>query len=246
MNRESSTIVKRALLELFYRRREQELDQLAPRVLVLLAFHWIGMDRGFAAIETLQTHTDRLIVWADKELAEQYGVQEIIRKAATDHIIWYDRWKDSVKDSFDYLLIPVLSFSLASRIARLDDANPFVRLIFWALCSGKPVAALADGIDPHQSSWGDQGFRHSTPALKQELRSLLETLKGFGIRLLKPEEIPAWLMPQSETKRQVLTAEDILAAHAAGQSEIRITRNAIVTPLAADLANEYRVKIDMK
>jgi ribonucleotide reductase alpha subunit len=148
----------------------------------------------------------------------------------------------------DLLFIPVLSLSLLGRIAALDTGHPFVRLILQALCAGKPVGALSLSADPDNWAWSEQGYVHIPPLLREEMNSLLAKAAGYGIHILVADAIQHWLTsacdftirPQS---KQIITAEDVESVRRLGRSRMALQPQALVTPLAADLARQYGIKL---
>lgn len=246
MDSRHSTVAASALLGLAYRSREQELNKDFPRVLILLAGHFIGMEEGYAAIEQLNRTRLRLRLAADEQLLRDITVQELAAKTGVDDIIAPATLRSCSPQAAGLLFIPVLSLSLLSRLAQLDAGDPFVELIVRTLCAGKPVGALTLGANPGHYRWGEQGMFQAPLRLKDELKRKLEAIADFGITLLEPDQVSRWIdtaQTQPKPGRQVLTAEDIQAAARLGTTSIRLAAPAVITPLAADLAREHGIEI---
>ncbi|MBY9081388.1 hypothetical protein KIH86_11815 [Paenibacillus sp. HN-1] len=143
--------------------------------------------------------------------------------------------------NIQYLFIPVLSFSLMSRISRLDDESSIVRMILQGLCSGKKVAALRSGAEDGGPEWMARGLS-MPPAMRHEAAAMLGTLRSYGITLLGSEVIEDWIASGSE-KKVLIAGEDILSAVSSGVTELKPGRGSIITPLARDLAAQYGIQI---
>lgn len=246
MDSRHSTIAENALLGLSYRSRIAALNEKYPRVLVLLAGHFIGMEEGYAALRNLSTGSNvRLRLWAEEPLIETKSAGELAQCTGIDDLIHPRQAHTLSPADADAVFIPVLSLSLLSRLVQLDTGQPFVRMIVESLCAGKPVGALTLGAEPEHYRWGEQGLAQASPLLKETMRGMLSTLAGYGIKLLSPADAGSWL-PSSHAvppKKQVLTEEDILAALKLGSTAIRLRGPAVITPLARDTARQYGIEI---
>jgi hypothetical protein len=239
-----SSVAASALLGLAYRSREQELNKDFPRVLILLASHFIGMEEGYSAIGQLEQNRIRLRLAADEQLLRDLTVQELAAKTGVDDILAPAALRSYSPEAADILFIPVLSLSLLSRLTQLDTSDPFTELTVRFLCAGKPVGALTLGANPGHFRWGEQGMFQTPPRLKDELKHKLGAIDGFGVTLLEPDQVNRWISSaHAKPGRQVLTAEDIQAAVRLGTTSIRLSAPAVITPLAADLARQHGIEI---
>ncbi|AIQ64848.1 hypothetical protein PSTEL_18735 [Paenibacillus stellifer] len=143
--------------------------------------------------------------------------------------------------NIQYLFIPVLSFSLMSRISRLDDESPVVRLILQGLCSGRQVAALRAGVEDDGPEWTARGCS-MPPAMRREAANMLGSLRSYGVTLLGSEGISEWIGGSRE-KKELIAGDDILSAVSGGVTELKTGRGSIITPLARDLAAQYGIQI---
>lgn len=246
MDSQHSAVAANALLGLSYRSRAAALQEDYPRVLVLLAGHFIGMEEGYAAVRSLSSEKIRLQLWAEEHLLAAKSAGELVSRTGVDDLIIPTSTPLSLADA-DALFIPVLSLSLLSRLTQLDTNHPFVNLIVASLCAGKPVAALALGAEPEHYRWGEQGLAQASPLLKAEMHAMLGKIEGYGIKLLEPDQVCKWLSGVSggkaAHKKQVLTAEDIYAAYKLGRTSIVLNGPAVITPLAADTARQYGIDL---
>jgi hypothetical protein len=247
MDSRHSTVAENALLGLSYRSRTAALNEEYPRVLVLLAGHFIGMEEGYAAVRSLNTGPVRLRLWAEDQLLGAQGAGELARCTGVDDLVLPGQSGLLSPAGTDALFIPVLALSLLSRLVQLDTGHPFVSLITQTLCAGKPVAALTLGAEPEHYRWGEQGLSQASPLLKGTMRSMVSVISGYGIKLLAPSDIGGWLAGgTSPPKKQVLTEEDILAAVKLGRASILLNGPAAITPLARDTARQYGIEIQIE
>ncbi|KUP23276.1 hypothetical protein [Paenibacillus sp. DMB5] len=244
MDSRHSTVAANTLLSLAYRSREEELNKDFPRVLVLLAGHFIGMEEGYTAIRRLDRSGLRLKLAADEQLLKNHTAQQLAAKTGIDDITTSAALHSLAPDAADLLFIPVLSLPLLSRLSMLDAGDPYVELIIRFICAGKPAGALTLGAEPGHYRWGEQGLLHAPRGLKTAMKHKLEAIEGFGITLLEPDQVDHWITSaQSRLHRQVLTAEDIQNAVKLGRTSIHAAAQAVITPLAADLARQYGIEI---
>lgn len=87
MDSRHSTVAENALLGLSYRSRTAALNEEYPRVLVLLAGHFIGMEDGYAAVRGLSTGNFRLRVWAEDQLLGTNSAGALARQTGVDDLI---------------------------------------------------------------------------------------------------------------------------------------------------------------
>jgi hypothetical protein len=242
MDRAGMGYMERVLLEIYYRGREEAIHRVCPRVTVLLTHNPVGPDLCRLIVDILPHERAVWEIWADDRVYLQSTAEKIrlIGKEKRD-------WVEEAKDCLDFLLLPSPSFSLISRIIALDDSCPFAALALWALFSGKPVGVLTPGVDPYHRSWKEAGLDGSVPLLKQEVRKRLSLLRGYGVTLLEPEQIREWLQSAAPGGKSVVTEADIRAAAKRGFGSVfTVSRKALVTPLAADLASAYGITIEKR
>lgn len=238
-----SARVHYTLLELLYRNREEELERDYPQVLALLSHHSIGFQAGIRNLRALVRHPIRLWGWAEDEVRAAYDPRVLNRLTGMDS--WFHSRADmeAAAKRFRRFFIPVLPFSLVSDIVRFNDRRPIVRVIMEALLRGHQVTALTVSADPYHVLWRKEGFHHGTPSMKRDLYQQLQQLRSYGIQLVDEQDVQAVVRRTERAKRRVLSKADIVYAHEYGEKEIRITGETLVTPLAADLANEWGIRI---
>ncbi|WP_342563014.1 hypothetical protein NST84_26205 [Paenibacillus sp. FSL R7-0345] len=244
MDSRHSTVAANTLLSLAYRSREQKLNKDYPRVLILLTSSFIGTEEGFTAIRQLERSRMRLKLAVDEQLLHNHTAQQLAAKTGIDDIATSAALRSLAPVAADLLFIPVLSLPLLSRLSMLDAGDPYVELIIRFICAGKPVGALTLGSNPGHYCWGEQGLLHAPPGLQAALKNKLEGIEDFGITLLEPDQVNHWITSaQPRLHKQVLTAEDIQDAVTLGRTSIRLSAQAVITPLAADLARQHDIEI---
>ncbi|MEW9671963.1 hypothetical protein [Ammoniphilus sp. 3BR4] len=239
-----SALVRNTLLTLSYRHRPEALDREYPVILVLLTHSVVGMEEGFRCIESLNGENVRLKLWVDDQVASRYAIQEVIRETGSDDLCFEE--STALRESaYSHLLVPVLSYSLASRVVSLDDREPFSRTILQALMRGKKVAGLPLAADPYHPQWSRNGFGNASPLLKQEMKSRLQQLRGYGIEMLEADQVKGWIARSNRLSagRNLLSQHDVLSARAKQQQVIDVPPHTIITPLARDLALQYGIEL---
>jgi hypothetical protein len=239
-----SALIKNTLLTLLYRNKQEELERNYPKVLTLLSYSMVGMQQGMECVKTISKEHMRIRLLVDDNMTKHYQASSLAEITSIDDVVWTEEWAESIQ-TYSYIFIPILSFSLVSKILNFDDCHPFSRIIFEALFQGKKVGAVTTGADPYQHVWQESGYNRMSPFLKAEMRSQLHKLRGYGIELLDAEQITGWFQRGNEKlrSRPVITREKIEEANHQHQNHILISSNAIVTPLADDLAKQYGIEI---
>lgn len=229
-------------MELLYRHQEEQLAHKHPQVLALLSYHMIGMAEGFNSLKQFRKQGVRLWIWAESDVLNVYRPLELIERTGTDSWLWTDREVDSRLPSFQYVYIPVLSFSLMSDILALNDRRPAVRFVLEALFSGKTVSALSVGADPAHPVWKGKRWDRGAPLLQLEIKRKLNQLRSFGIHLVNDDLSDVFQIPPGERKK-VLTERDVVSARKEERQEVRVSKGDLVTPLAADYAQAHGIRI---
>ncbi len=243
LDQRQSAQVRYTLLELLYRGREEELEQTHPQVLALLSYHHIGFEAGLRCLRNLGNSRFRLWGWAEDEVRYNCKDCDLIQLTGMDNWLFGSQDTSSITKRFRHFFIPVLSFSLVSDIVRFNDRRPFVSVILKALLQGEQVTALKVGADPYHVLWRKEGYYRGTPSIKQELYTQLQQLRRYGVQLVDENDVHTVIGRTLQSKRSLLTQQDIAYAHERGESVIRAERSTIVTPLAVEVANEYGIRI---
>jgi len=152
-------------------------------------------------------------------------------------------WKTMIR-SFDLVVIPVLTFTLSSKIANLIADDLPSRLIIQALIEKKPVIAGMEELTFLT--------RHSAQLPKPLVAAMnthSEAAKSMGIREIQLRaiemEVGRLIGAAGKLSRgnNVITRADIDAALMEGRKTLELARGTIVTPLAREFAEKMNLKI---
>ncbi|MFZ3578996.1 hypothetical protein [Virgibacillus sp. DJP39] len=214
-------------------------------VLAILFFHINGMDRGLSSLRELHENNSnvRVRICAEQQVFENYNVAELAGLIGSDDWISL-KDLDCRKEEISHFYIPVLPFSTVTDLLNFNDARPSIRILLWALMTGKKVSAFAAGADPYHSIWKEAEMDKGTAFLKHEMKTNLQKLKGYGIDLLKnTDDIQRYFQKKNY---QVITAEEIKRQADAGLRSMKLEKGTIITPLARDFARKYQIEIGEK
>lgn len=239
-----SALVRNTLLTLSYRQKPEALDREYPSILILLTDSVVGMEEGFRCIQLLGRERVRIKLWVDAQVTSRYAIQEVAVETGIDDL-YLEQPKAVGEREYSHILVPVLSYSLASRVVFFDDREPFSRTILQALFQGKKVAGLPLAADPYHAEWSRSGFGNASSFLKHEMKSRLQQLRGYGMEMLEADQVAGWIHRENRrlAGRPLLSQYDILTAHANQQQVISVPSHTIITPLARDLALEYGIEL---
>ncbi|VEF47166.1 Ethanolamine utilization protein [Bacillus freudenreichii] len=249
LNRQSA-LAESTLQELYYKNMSSPENVRPKIVLALLFYHMNGLDEGLKGLRELQERLGRHIrirICPDQLILEHFNVTELACKTGIDDWVSLET-AEKLKEKVDYFYIPVLPFSTVSDLLNFNDRQRPIRLLLWALMSGKKVCAYTAGADPFHSIWKEAGLDNGTPFLKHEMKKQLERLRGFGIQLFKNNaQLQTYFKPAALRKEnQIITAETIKKHAETGKRLIEVGQGAIITPLARDVAKERQIEIYRK
>lgn len=235
---------------------ELPVAKSSVRALAIFTGGTIGLEQSLSEIKQLQG------------LGFEFSV---VLSRAAEKVIGIDRIKEQLGSSIsiidsqvshpgkllresDLVLVPVLTQNTAAKLA-YTIADTFVTtLIMQALMMGKPVIAALNGADPQAKLRIEANMGKSSPGLLQSLRSNLDKLKGYGIKLVQATSLAAesqkLLAPvvqnvkaSVKNKKTVIGATAVKAVIANGLKQLTVSQGAIVTPLARDVARDLGVEI---
>jgi len=243
---------------------ESLADQVVARLrarrqtaLVLFTGTDLGLAQAAAAIQTLRREgwTLRLVF---SEAAVSLMLPERLRGlGAQADPAGAGPELDALLAGCGSVLVPALSVNAAAKVAWGFRDCLASRLLARALELGLPVIAATDGCCPDDPERAISGFR-VTDAYRSRLRTNLEALGSYGIRLVSAEALAdtarGLLAPEAGPARPAAAVAAVPARPAgacrarAGQravfsrsdaaqcraGELRLGRDVLVTPLAAD------------
>ncbi|MFD1706756.1 hypothetical protein ACFSCZ_08420 [Siminovitchia sediminis] len=249
LNRQSY-LAESILQELLFRNRVMEEGKRQKTMLALLFYHMNGMDEGLGTIKELHACSGgnlRIRLCPDHSILEYYDKIDLASKAGTDDWISLDEAEQQIS-RIDYVYIPILPFSVVSDLLHFNDRHREIRLLLWALMSGKKVSAYTAGADPYHPIWKNAGMDRGTSFLKHDMQGQLQKLKSIGIDLLNHHHELSYYINSAviSGSKQLITAETIQQYADAGEQRIDVRHGAIITPLARDVAREYDIEINEK
>lgn len=134
----------------------------------------------------------------------------------------------------DCLVLGSLAFGLAGRLSRLEDDDPFVRVIVSARLRGLPVLVVRDDLEPAAGISGEIVRRAS---------SLLRDLEQLGLDVLPSEDLANRLERLSagrsvaaRTVGGLVTETEVERLHESGERRLVLPPRTLVTPLARSRA----------
>ncbi|MDR3438610.1 flavoprotein [Telmatospirillum sp.] len=158
---------------------------------------------------------------------------------------------DALLDGCEQVLVPALSINTAAKVAGGIRDSLASELLARALERGLPVVAASDGCCPDNPERMARGFLVAD-AYKARLRSNLEALQSYGIRLVRAADLAAAVQgapartivgvaarPMGTTgsgEKRIFSRSDAVQCR---EGELRLDHDVLVTPAAAD---ELRVR----
>jgi len=169
-------------------------------------------------------------------------------------------WFSALKET-RAVVIPLLSVNTLSKASQLIADNLVTNLILHAFLMEKKVVVAKNGVDTMARG---RHFQKGTPALRQAIQRRLQTVESYGCRLTDVNElrnnvnsilsgnrvVPAGEGNRFETvqrniyaySRKMVTAAVIRRAQLQ-KSDLKISSQSLITPLARDLAMQHGVAI---
>jgi hypothetical protein len=154
----------------------------------------------------------------------------------------------------DILVLPTFCFQTAAKVARLIGDDQESAIVLSALVQGKPTLATKDGFGLCEVLIND--------AIREEIDGVLAKLENYGMVFCETGRLydtfqqmtdplstadrggkakKAEIHPSAALK--LVTVKDIQSAVNDRQNTIEVAPGGIVTPLAADQAREYGIRI---
>lgn len=141
----------------------------------------------------------------------------------------------------DVLLLPNLTLSMLAKLALTIDDTLSAWLVIQAQFKGKIIVAATDNIEN-----GVEEMLWTPASVKSKQTGYLQQLQRDQIKLTVLRKFPEavkWAVDYSQQKRPTLLAKHI--EHLADQkhTHVDLPENAIITPLARELAREYKMEL---
>jgi len=140
--------------------------------------------------------------------------------------------------NYSTIFFPVIGFSLARRLAALDDDDQFVHLAVSSIISGKSVCVATDSIIPGENVM-------PSPLINEASNEITKSLSGIGVKLLPISDFTSNIsFKKNLFQGKVITEETIKEFRENKLWDINILPNVVVTPLAKDKAKELGIRIN--
>jgi len=140
--------------------------------------------------------------------------------------------------NYSTIFFPVIGYSLARRLAMLEDDDQFVQLAVSAIISGASVCVATNSIMPDKKVV-------PFPLLNEGSNEIMKRLSGIGVRLLAISDFAtAICIKKNLFQGKVVTEETIKEFRKNNVWDINILQNVVVTPLARDKAKELGIRIN--
>jgi hypothetical protein len=174
-------------------------------------------------------------------------------------------WLLSLKEA-RAIIVPLLSLNTLSKVSMLIADNLPTNLILHGLFFGKTVLASKTGAHPDGAHWNQNSdSRQSSRALREALLKRLQIVENYGCYLtdthMLREAVNYFLKDEQGSKvggpiktgqksnssihivENVVTSAKVRQAYILGV-DLTVSPDAVVTPLARDLANQYGVTLN--
>ncbi len=234
------------------------------RVLVVFSGNKAGADMALGQIRQLHdlpaTEAVELTGYASWSAGQLIGIEKLSQAAGIGEILTDQtlRSPQEVVRRTDLIILANPSQNLLAKVALGIRDTCSTELLALALISGKPALA-AGGLEDLAGTLegadvpGGPGVARMPPSYRKMLEEYLARLSSFGVRFVPPDRlawaVSDWLKPglsEGARGKRVITREDILEAVKNGGREIILQANAIVTPLARDLASERGIHLKVQ
>ncbi|MDQ7822131.1 MAG: hypothetical protein RDV48_04985 [Candidatus Eremiobacteraeota bacterium] len=147
----------------------------------------------------------------------------------------------------DFLIVPVMTMTLCSKIASLIADDVPSRVTLQALVEGKPVLVGAEEI-----SFLNRFSARLPKPLVSVLNAHCEVMRAMGLTEIPLASLETELVkllsrqPQEGRAGNVITKADVQAAFDEGKRRLEFLRGTIVTPLAREYAEATGVEIILR
>ncbi|MDF2569448.1 MAG: flavoprotein [Sporomusa sp.] len=236
-----------------------QLDGPHHKVMAIFTGGTIGLETSLEELRALQAISTELTVVLSEAAEKVIGLNWIHEKLGShvQVVTTQSPYPGKYLRAADIVLVPVLTQNTAAKLAYTLSDTMVSTLIIQALMLGKPVIAARNAADPEDGWRIQKNMAKTPPALKMALQGNLTKLETYGIQLASVEhlaesakkilipECKAQVAQSSEksSKRKVLDADTVRRAAQSGAKAVNTPRNAIITPLARDIARECNIEI---
>jgi hypothetical protein len=115
------------------------------------------------------------------------------------------------------------------------------------MLKGKKITIVEDAANPYSAIIREANLDKGTSLLKGELFAQLKKVQGFGVTLIRSDQVKAHFKMESIAKhKKLLSEEEVLNASRNKQQEIVVSKGTLVTPLARDTAKDLGIRLTIK
>lgn len=241
----------------------EKASLIPKRALAIYTGGTIGFEQSLLELQKIQTaHVEVSVVLsaAAEKIIDMDRMKELLGRNIP-LITTQSPYPGKLLREVDFVLVPVLTQNTAAKLAyTLADSLPST-LIFQGLMLGKPILAAGNAADPRDDCRIKMNLGNSPPGFSAALQQNLKKIASYGIELVSVEELATASQKlieridrksadglrenqaASPEKKSLVDVATIKAAASKGLFRIVIGRNCIVTPLARDVAREYRIEM---
>lgn len=236
---EIKALVERVLAELADRAPVPPSEPTGPSALVVFSGALLGFEDALASLKRLRSSGMRLD-YVQTDAAQHILDQDAIAAAGLTPA------SESLTKSHDLLIVATMTVNLAAKVAHGIGDCLASNLMAEFIMRGAPVIASVAGAcpdSPEKKGW----FPNMPPSYQAMLRSNLEVLRSFGVRLAGAGNLDRAALkavgrsgpPECQEK---VISEAVVRSFAPG-STVRISPKAVVTALAHDSARTLNITL---
>lgn len=225
-----------------------------PQALAIITGGTIGLETGLGELRSLQATGLNLAIVLSEAAEKIVGIARIKKELGkhTEIVTAHSPYPKELLQQADLVLVPVLTQNTAAKLAATITDTMASYLLLSALLQNKPVLAAIDAADPGNRS--NVQMSKLAPALREALETNLVKIGTYGVQLTNVAKLASEAkkllikpcegdLPTNPGKKKVLDAEAIRNAVLNGEKIITVPADTIVTPLALDLARDYKIEI---
>lgn len=175
---------EKRLIEFLAQRVMEKLLERRKQALVVFTGAMLGAEEAVSSLEKLRSEGYELWLFFSHSAAQRLDVEQI-RTKLTPQALWVGtpgETPEALSARFDTVIVPTATVYTASQVAQCMAGTPASSIILDALMRGKRVVMATDGCCPDNPKRVQRGF-HIPPAMKETMRSHLQQLQAYGVKL---------------------------------------------------------------
>ncbi|MHA2331608.1 MAG: hypothetical protein ACXAEU_06250 [Candidatus Hodarchaeales archaeon] len=221
---------------------KREVSRSSPepfRVLAIMVHPGRGLDHLCEALVRMAREQVPALVWTVQEVDDIIHVSSLSTSLPTMKVLLREKNNFRLPDftNLEMIIFGSFSFELADNLINLKDGNIFVNVLIQGLLAKVPVHILT----PFPLSDLSDEYKPSS-RLNRELRQRLAQLAEMGFGLMDENDLKDRFLKQAPESPDLIT-EDYLETMRGKTNELRLSRSAIITPLAHEKARDLEIRI---